>query len=62
MRMKRATTGSGSSLNTGVSLSTFPWKVWRETGLCVVPCSPKGPTLAQTTRAKQKIQAPTISS
>lgn len=37
MRMKRATTGSGSSLSTGVSLSTFPWKVCGEAGIRAAP-------------------------
>lgn len=44
--MKRATTGSGSSLSTGVSLSTFPWKVWGEADLRVAPHPCQEPTLS----------------
>lgn len=54
--MKRATTGSGSSLSTGVSLSTFPWKVWER------QASELHPTLGQRTGAVPRDQTPTISS
>jgi hypothetical protein len=62
MRMKRATTGSGSSLSTGVSLSTFPWKVWEEAGLRAAPNPGGDPPVAQTRRVEPRAQVPTISS
>lgn len=60
--MKRATTGSGSSLSTGVSLSTFPWKVWEETGLRAAPSPGQEPTCGPEEGVEPRARVPTISS